>query len=302
MRAACGCKRRSRSAKSGASRGSRTGLRDHRFLAGVGDRARTPAARHALQHLVARGAGALGVTVRPQQRWRLRQRGEEGCLGLAQTLRALAQVGAARRFDAFEDTAHRRQAEMNLEDLALRAAQLDLQCAHDLPQLAGRRARYRFEQASHLHGQRRTAGDDAAVLQPEHAGAQECPRIDARVPPEGTVLEADQRFDIARRDVLEGAPDGARCAAGPGTRAAACRRARRRPALAAPGALAVAAGRSGRRTAAAPATPPAPASRGGSLPAAVAFGAALAGDQQDFLPAGETVDLRLVHVFGVGRW
>ncbi|EXI74803.1 MAG: hypothetical protein AW07_01414 [Candidatus Accumulibacter sp. SK-11] len=36
------------------------------------------------------------------------------------------------------------------------------------------------------------------MLQPEHAGTQESPRIDSRMPPEGTVFETDQRFDVTR--------------------------------------------------------------------------------------------------------
>ncbi|MNS68289.1 hypothetical protein D3C72_1015690 [compost metagenome] len=67
--------------------------RDHVFNLGVGDVGRSPAAQfgHAVQHLVARGLGRLGMAIGTQARRRLRQGGQHGGFGGAEIARGLAQ-------------------------------------------------------------------------------------------------------------------------------------------------------------------------------------------------------------------
>jgi hypothetical protein len=79
-----------------------------------------------------------------------------------------------------------------------------LQRAEDLHQLAAEAVRNRFDDPRHLHGQRGTARDDAAVAQAAGETAQQRVRIHAGVAVEPAVLVGQQRLQVQRRHLLRG--------------------------------------------------------------------------------------------------
>jgi len=106
----------------------------------------------------------------------LRQHREQRGLRTRQPRGRLAEIGPARRLDAFDGAAERRAFQVQRQDLALGEMRFELQCAQDLPELAPWRARattlgWLVEDARHLHGQRRAAGHDATPQQPLSACA-----------------------------------------------------------------------------------------------------------------------------------
>ena len=133
------------------------GLRD----LGVGEQA---ARRDAVEHAVARAPRRLGGAVGPARFRRLRQRDEQRRLAQREPPRLLAEIGERGGADAFEIAAIGREAEVEREHLVLGERALELDGAHDLPQLGGERAlAARLEQTRDLHGQRRAARHDVAV-------------------------------------------------------------------------------------------------------------------------------------------
>ncbi len=104
------------------------------------------------------------MTVGPARFRRLRQR-DRSRAGFAerQAARLLAEIGERGGAHAFEIAAIGREAEIKAQHLVLAQGALDLERADHLAQL-GREAAFaaRLQQARHLHGECRTAGDDAA--------------------------------------------------------------------------------------------------------------------------------------------
>src|SRR6185312_4088118 len=96
---------------------------------------------------------------------RLRQYREQRRLGVRQPAGRLAQVRPRGRLDTFDRTAERRVVEVQVEDLRLAQVHFQLQRAEDLHELAAEAVRDRLDDPRHLHGQRRTARDDAAMAQ-----------------------------------------------------------------------------------------------------------------------------------------
>ncbi|CPJ52908.1 Uncharacterised protein [Bordetella pertussis] len=126
--------------------------------------------------------------------------------------------------------AHRRVAEVQPQDLVLAVVHFQLDGAPGLAQLGrqglGRLAgQLGIEQARDLHGQRRAAGDDAAVRSPLPARPRQGEGIDAGVPIEPAVLVREQGFEIVRR-YLAGpdrvAPDPIAAGIGAQRRAVGC--------------------------------------------------------------------------------
>ena len=128
-------------------------------------RARCAAVRKAV------GAAHLG---------RLRQGDQQRRLADRQPPRLLAEVGERGRAHALQVAAERRQPQVEPQDLVLRQPPLELAA----PAAPGGSCRPRAlvlaeQQARHLHGQGRAAGDDAPVAQQLPAGPPDRQRIDA---------------------------------------------------------------------------------------------------------------------------
>ena len=132
------------------------------------------------QNAVARAPGVIGMAIRPSRLRRLWQRDEQRRFRVAQAFRLLAEIGEARRAQAFEIAAIGRETQIKAEDFVLAVGVFQLHGAHDLPRLGRQRAFVaRFEQARNLHRQRRTAGDDAALTRPLQRRATHRDGIDA---------------------------------------------------------------------------------------------------------------------------
>ena len=139
------------------------------------------------------------MAVGAQPAGRLRQHRQQRRLGVRELPRRLAEVGPARRLDALDVAAEGREREVQGEDLVLGQAPFELQGARDLAQLAGRRARHRFDQARDLHRQRGAARHDAAVPRGLPRGAQQRQRIDPGMLAEAPVLVTDQGLQVQGR-------------------------------------------------------------------------------------------------------
>src|SRR5205807_10393014 len=104
--------------------------------------------------------GAIGTA----QFWRLRQRDEERYLAERQAARLLAEVHERRGAHAFDVAAEGREIEIERKNLGLAQLALELQRTHHLAQFHREGTlTSRFEEACHLHRQRRGARDDAAI-------------------------------------------------------------------------------------------------------------------------------------------
>jgi hypothetical protein len=183
--------------------------RDHRFDPRIVHLRARPraAAGHARQQLVARRLRGLRCAVRAQAAGRLRQHGQQGGFGMREPRRRLAEVGPAGGLHALDGAAERRAIQVQGQDFALREVRFQLQRAQQLAQLARGRARARSAQAGiddarDLHGQGRTAGDDAPAAQQLPARAQQGQRIDAGMAPEPAVLVTEQGLQVERRDLF----------------------------------------------------------------------------------------------------
>jgi hypothetical protein len=157
------------------------------------------------------------MPVRPPAARRLRQHGQQRGFGARQTRGRLAEVGAARGFDALDGAAERRAFEVEGQDLALGQMRFELQRAQDLLEFGPWRARMSgggpVEDARDLHGQRRPTRHDVPAQQPLPARAQQRHGIDAGVAPEPAVLVVQQHLQVQRRDLLRRdrvAPDALR--------------------------------------------------------------------------------------------
>jgi hypothetical protein len=155
------------------------------------------------QHAVARAPRRLGKSVGTAQLGRLRQRHEQGRLGQRQAARLLAEIGERGCAHALQIAAEGGEAQIEPQDGVLGELALQLQRAQRLPHLAGAAALVlAVQQPSHLHGQRRAAGDDAAVAHELPAGAADGDRVDAAMAAETPVLEGQQHGEIARVDLF----------------------------------------------------------------------------------------------------
>ncbi len=159
---------------------------------------------HAPQYLVARGTCSVGMTIRAQPARRLRQHRQQRRLGARQLAGRLAQVRPRRRLDAFDRTTERRMVEIQVEDLRLAQVRLQLQRAEHLHELAVEGMRDRLNDPRHLHGQRGTARDDAAVAKAAGETTQQRIRIHAGMAVEPAVLVGQQRPQVQRRHLLRG--------------------------------------------------------------------------------------------------
>ena len=164
---------------------------------------------------VARRGGGLGEAVRPARLRCLRQGNEQRALGGGKPLRLLAEIGEGGRTGALDVAAIGCERQIEAEDLLLGEAALDLQCTDHFRQLVGEAAlRARLQQACHLHGERRSAGDDAAVGGGLPCGAQQRLRVHAAVREEALVLIGDEHGEEARVNLVRG--DGQAPVAVPG--------------------------------------------------------------------------------------
>ena len=174
-----------------ASRAPRLVGGDHAMRGGVG------------QHAVAGAPRGLREAVGTAQLRRLRQRHEQGRLGQRQAPRLLAEVGERGGAHALEVAAERGKPQVKAQDRVLGELALQLQRAQRLAHLAGAGALVLAgQQARHLHGQRRAAGDDAAMAHELPAGTADGDGVDAAVGREAPVLEGQQHGEIARVDLL----------------------------------------------------------------------------------------------------
>ena len=155
----------------------------------------------AVEHAVARVARGADRAVGTALFRRLRQSDQQRRLAQRQAARLLAEIGERSGADAFEIAAIGREAEIEREDFVLGEGALDLDRAHDLPQLRREAALgARFEQPRNLHGDGRGAGDDAAVADQLRQRAAERERIDAVMRAEALVLVGEQQVrEIADR-------------------------------------------------------------------------------------------------------
>ena len=133
---------------------------------------------------------------------RLRQRDEQRRLGVGEMCRLLAEPGQTARAHALEITAHRGQREVGGKDLALAQPPLELNRADHLDQLRAQGARARLEQAHDLHGECRSAGDDAAVRCHLGEGAEGRQGVDAEMVPEALVLDVYEEMQVVWRDTV----------------------------------------------------------------------------------------------------
>ena len=154
-------------------------------------------------HPVAGGDGALGKAVGPPGFGRLRQCHEERAFGGGQALRLLAEIGKRCGARAFDVAAIGGECQIEVEDLLLAEAALQLHGAHHLGQLVGEAAfGARFEQAGDLHGERRSAGDDVAMGDGLPGSAHQRPRVHAMMLVEALVLIGEEHGEEARVDVV----------------------------------------------------------------------------------------------------
>ncbi len=124
------------------------------------------------------------------------KRDQQGGLGQRQALRLLAEISEARGAHALQIAAIGRQREIEREDLFLGEPRLQLDGAAHLAQFGSEAAFFaRLQQPRHLHGERRGAGDDAAMGDELEGGAHHGERIDAAMLVEALVLIADQHLE-----------------------------------------------------------------------------------------------------------
>jgi hypothetical protein len=165
------------------------------------------------QHGVARGAGPLGVAVRPP---RLRPAGDcdqQRGLRRVERPRRSAEPGERAGLHPLQIAAHRGEGQPDAEDLVLREPRVELEGAQALHGLAAQGARPRLQQPRRLHRQGRAAGDHpAARPRPLPGGTGKGERVHAGVQAEAAVLGGDEHLDEVRRQVGGGcreAPDAA---------------------------------------------------------------------------------------------
>src|SRR3954447_6453330 len=90
---------------------------------------------HAVEHAVTRFARRIGIAIEPAGLRRLRQRDQQRGFSQRQPLRLLAEIGDRGGANALEVAAVRREREIEVENLLLAQAALDLDRTHHLPQL-----------------------------------------------------------------------------------------------------------------------------------------------------------------------
>ncbi|MNG85217.1 hypothetical protein D3C79_439680 [compost metagenome] len=163
-----------------------------------------PLRHQPLHHLVAGGAGSLGMAVRPVAAGGLRQHRQQRSLGIGQLGGALAEIGKTCRLHPFQIAAKRCPVEVDGEQGALVVVPLQLQRARHLAQLAGHAPVVGLDKARHLHGEGRAARHGAPIAQPLPDPAHHGHRIDPGMAPKVAILVAEQRLDIAGGDLLQG--------------------------------------------------------------------------------------------------
>ncbi len=117
---------------------------------------------------------------------------------------ALAEIGKTCRLHPLQIAAKRRPVKINGEQGALVIVPLQLQRTSHLAQLAGHAPVVGLDKARHLHGEGRAARHGPPVAQPLPDPAHHGHRIDSGMAPEMAILVAQQRLDIAGRDLLQG--------------------------------------------------------------------------------------------------
>ena len=181
----------------------------HRLALGAGNLVRRHDARgdqpieHPVAGIACRIRGAIGA---PLLR-RLRQGHQQGRLPERQAAWLFAEIGERCRAHAFEIAAIRRNAQIQRQDLVLGERALELERTHHLTQLRGEAAfASRFEQAGHLHGDGRRAGDDASLTDQLHHRPSERERVDAAMRFKALVLVGKQQAQEPRIDVRAASP------------------------------------------------------------------------------------------------
>ncbi|MGX1012254.1 hypothetical protein AB7M69_006611 [Bradyrhizobium japonicum] len=175
---------------------------------------------HAVEHAVTGFTCGLGIAIEPARLRRLRQRHQQRGFRQRQALRLLAEIGDRGRADAFEIAAIGREREIEVEDIGLAHAALDLDRAYDLAQLGIERALSpRLHQARKLHADGRAAGDDVAARRELQCGAPESERVKTVMRVEALVLIGEQQLEIGRIDVGLGIDRQPPAAVGHGIRA-----------------------------------------------------------------------------------
>ena len=134
---------------------------------------------HARQDLVASRSRPLGITVRPQSGWGLRQHHQQRRLRRRQPDRFLAEPGQRGGAYPFQITAVGCQGQVKTQDVVLGIAAFQLQGAQHFAQLAGQIAPMRLQQASGLHGQGRGPRHYPTMPQPLPQRPRHRQRIDA---------------------------------------------------------------------------------------------------------------------------
>ena len=149
---------------------------------------------------------AVGRAVGPARLGRLRQRDQQRRLGERQPARLLAEIGERGGAHAFEIAAIGREREIEREDLVLAQSCARAAIARTIWRSLAPSVRSapRLEQARDLHGQRRAAGDDAAVARELPGRARHRQRIDAAMRsgsagPRRRAACREARIDIGRR-------------------------------------------------------------------------------------------------------
>ncbi len=161
-------------------------------------------ARRDGEHAVAATHRTFGEAVGPPHLRRLRQGDQCRGFRMGEPARVLAEIGEARGANALDVAAEGGERKVKREDLVLGEAPLQLDGARRLPELGAERPLVaRLDQPCHLHRDRRTARDDAAVAQRLADGPHHRQRIDAMMRAEAPVLEGEQHLDIARIDILD---------------------------------------------------------------------------------------------------
>ena len=184
----------------------RLARRRHRLLLGVrdlggADTSPRPAMRSSTRSRarLRRCRKAIG----PAKLRRLRQRDQQRRLAERQPPRLLAEIGERGRAHAFEIAAIGRERE--IERRGSRPCSAPVRARARAPSAAAwRRAMRslpRLEQARDLHGERRAAGDDAAMRDELARRAHRRERIDAAMVAEALVLIGEQHLEVARIDV-----------------------------------------------------------------------------------------------------
>ena len=189
-----------------AGKGRRPGGRGSALAATASADVRRPLAEATSSTRSRARRAASGIAVRPARLGRLRQRDEERGFGEGEPLRLAPEICEARGAGAFEIAAVRREREVEPQDLGLRQPPLQFDGPRDLAQFRAHAPLVpRLEEARHLHGQRRTARDDAALPQELCAGPGERPQVDAAMLLEAVILVGlqhgqEMRVDISRLD------------------------------------------------------------------------------------------------------